>query len=240
MSRAPRFLGIVVGLLAGTIAALSFRGNPAKFDSQPSTGSSVINVEVEDAENSEPTLSDPGQRRSLRTLVQGAKQEENWLKEFELTERSGRQVTSQDLRGEPYVACFFFSTCPGTCTRQSSKMQLLQNKFRGKSIRFVSITVDPEIDTPDVLSEYADRFEADKDRWLFLTGRLDYIVRVGTEKFFLGGVEKRGHPDRFCLVNAEGDIVGAYTWKDLDEFEQLLAHMNELLTTPSTTRKTTN
>jgi protein SCO1/2 len=162
-------------------------------------------------------------------LVAGARKEEGWLKEFELTERSGKLVKSEDLRGEPYIACFFFSTCPGTCTRQSNRMQLLQNKFKGKPIRFVSISVDPEIDTPEVLQAYADKFQADKERWLFLTGPLDYIIKVGTEKFFLGGVEKRGHPDRFCLVNAEGDLVGSYVWLDQTEFDLLIDHANELL-----------
>jgi protein SCO1/2 len=146
-----------------------------------------------------------------------------------MTERSGRLVGSKELRGEPYIACFFFSTCPGTCTRQSNKMQLLQNKFKGRPIKFVSISVDPEIDTPAVLQEYAEKFQADPNRWLFLTSPIEYVVRVGTEKFFLAGVEKRGHPDRFCLVNAEGDLAGSYVWLDQEEFDQLMVHANELL-----------
>lgn len=108
-------------------------------------------------------------------------------------------------------------------------MQLLQSKFKNKPIRLVSISVDPEIDTPEVLSEYADKFQAIKDKWLFFTGPIDYIVRVGTEKFFLGGVEKRGHPDRFCLVNADGDLVGSYVWLEQQERDLLVAHANELL-----------
>ncbi|MEQ1828322.1 MAG: SCO family protein [Pirellula sp.] len=228
MSRAPRILGIVVGLLAGTIAALSMRGSANKSPPiEPSSKSSIAAVDDPDEFSPRTSTPEPGRRNSLKMLVEGAKKEDGWLKEFELTERSGKMVKSSDLRGEPYVACFFFTTCPGTCTRQSNKMQLLQNKYKGKPIKFVSITVDPEIDTPAALSEYADKFDADKNRWLFLTGSLDYIVRVGTEKFFLDHVEKRGHPDRFCLVNADGDIVGAYTWLDQEEFDQLLVHMNE-------------
>jgi len=236
MSRTTfRMLGIIAGVLAGTIAALLFRGplqSRGKTDSSLSSSArdNVIIVDVEEIDpESRVAPPDPGQRHELKRMVAESKKEEGWLKEFELVERSGRTIKSEDLRGEPYIACFFFSTCPGSCTRQSNQMQLLQSKFKDKPIKLVSITVDPEIDTPEVLTEYADRFQAHKDKWLFLTGPLDYVVRVGTEKFFLGGVEKRGHPDRFCLVNADGDIVGSYVWLDLEERELLKSHANELL-----------
>lgn len=233
MRKAPRVVGIIAGILAGTIAAVLVRGPSRKSDSasKPLTEQKVTLEVDDDGDEStrQPGPPDPGRRMIIKQLVEGAKKETGWLKEFELTERSGKTVKSEDLRGEPYVACFFFSTCPGTCTRQSNKMQLLQSKFRGKPIRFVSISVDPEIDTPEVLSEYAEKFQADKERWLFLTGPIETIVRVGTEKFFLSGVEKRGHPDRFCLVNADGDLVGSYVWLLQDEYEQLLEHINEVL-----------
>lgn len=111
-------------------------------------------------------------------------------------------------------------------------MRLLQSKFKGKPIKLVSISVDPDVDTPEVLSEYAKNFNADKDRWLFLTGPLDDVIKVGTEMFFLSGVERRGHPDRFCLVDAKGELVGSYVWLDPEEREQLVAHIEELLASP--------
>jgi protein SCO1 len=210
VSKIPRIAGVMIGILAGTIVAISFRGGAKPSLVAPDETDGVVQ-----------RAPDPGNRSTLRQLVEGAKKEENWLKEYELTERSGRTISSRDLHGEPYVACFFFSTCPGTCTRQSNKMQLLQNKFKGKPIKFVSISVDPEIDTPEVLAEYAERFGADQNQWLFFTGSMDYIIRVGTEKFF--------------LVNAEGDVVGAYSWQDIEEFEQLLNHIHEVLSIPSRT-----
>lgn len=229
-----RVFGIIVGILAGTIAALVTRNTFKNFSSvTKSKFEQSEKVADSDADSDEmPTRMeppDPGRRIELKRMVAEAKKEDGWLKEFELTERSGKSIQSQDLRGEPYIACFFFSTCPGTCTRQSNQMQLLQNKFKGKPIKFVSISVDPEIDTPDVLSEYADKFQANKDRWLFLTGDMGYIIRIGTEKFFLSGVEKRGHPDKFCLVDAQGDLVGSYSWQAQAERDLLTAHANELL-----------
>ncbi|MFM7931411.1 MAG: SCO family protein [Pirellula sp.] len=172
---------------------------------------------------------DPGKRLQLAQLLQAAKLEPNWTRSFELTERSGQTVRSEDLLGQPYVVCFFFSTCPGTCKRQSGEMRLLQSKFKDKPIRLVSISVDPDVDTPEALRAYAEGFNADPKQWLFLTGDLEKIIKVGSEMFFLAGVEKRGHPDQFCLVNAQGELVGAYLWKDSTEREQLVKHIEELL-----------
>ena len=230
-----RVLGIVAGILAGTIAALFFHSPSHPISNQVNDGRAATrNNEISvDADDDEPqqrkAIPDPGRRNEIKRLVAEAKKEDAWLKEFEFTERSGRTIKSEDLRGQPYIACFFFTTCPGTCTRQSNQMQLLQSKFKGKPIKLVSISVDPEIDTPEVLTAYAEKYQANKDRWLFLTGPIETIIRVGVEKFFLGRVEKRGHPDQFCLVNAEGDLVGSYVWLDQEERELLIAHANELL-----------
>ena len=233
-----RMLGVLLGLFAGTMAAwVSIQWKRARQQSainEVSIGSALEReadaVLGENQVDAPPP--DPGDRRKLLELRQAISSEPNWTRGFALTERSGRLVKSEELLGEPYVVCFFFSTCPGTCKRQSSEMRLLQSKFKGKPIRLVSISVDPEVDTPEALTEYANSFNADKDRWLFLTGALDDIIKVGTEMFFLPGVEKRGHPDRFCLVDAKGDLVGSYVWLDPDAREQLIAHIEELLGSP--------
>lgn len=232
-----RILGVAAGILLGTISAISFRAyrtsrssSMEKSAGNPLSSSNTLSDEDdEDAWDIKPPVADPGKRKALASLVASSKQEPKWLKGFEFEDQLGRKISSESLRGQPYVACFFFTTCKGSCPRQTSQMQLLQNKFKNKPIRFVSITVDPEIDTREVLAEYAESFQANPDRWYFLRGEMAYTQRVGVEKFFLDGVEKRGHPDRFCLVDAEGDIVGSYVWLDVDERELLLTHIAELV-----------
>ena len=150
-----------------------------------------------------------GERTANRTTVpkglpDGA--EEEWLTKFVLTERSGERVGSQELLGTPYVAGFFFSTCPTICVQQNSKVKELQQRFRGEAIRFLSISCDPEVDRPEVLQEYAQRFDADPKQWWFLTGEMNYIRRVGGEVFRLG-VVRRNHPEKFALMDAEGESV---------------------------------
>ena len=152
----------------------------------------------------------------------------NWPSEFELTERSGEAVSSDDLLGQPYVVSFFFSTCPSTCVQQNQKLQELQEEFKDQGVRFVAISVDPETDTPEKLREYAARFGADKDQWLFLTGDLISIRRIGEEVYQLP-VMKKFHAERFVLVDSKGQIEGYYSWPEKQQFEALRETIAEML-----------
>ncbi len=108
------------------------------------------------------------------------------LPEFSLTERNGRQVTLADLRGKVWIANFIYTHCTDTCPLQSARMARLQADLAAEvDLRLVSITVDPEADTPEVLAEYATRFGADPDRWLFLTGGKKALYALALEGFRL-------------------------------------------------------
>ncbi len=180
---------------------------------------------------------DPGQRQAIASMRSGLVNldSKEWLQSFDLTERSGDTIDSEQLKGAPYIASFFFSKCPGSCKQQNNQMRLLQEKYRDTPIRLVSISVDPEADTPEVLSEYANSFGADKNKWLFFTGDIKYISKVAGEVFFLGQVGLKGHPDRFCLVDADGKLVGKYNWHEETELEMLDKHVKELLAIKQTT-----
>jgi protein SCO1/2 len=111
--------------------------------------------------------------------------------DFALTERSGRQITLADLRGKAWIVNFFYTECPDTCPLQSAHMARLQDELAGEpDVRLVSISVDPEHDTPQVLAEYAARYGADPERWLFLTGPREAIYRLALDGFRLGVVER--------------------------------------------------
>lgn len=155
-------------------------------------------------------------------------EDEDWLSRFELTERSGKQVSSEDLLGQPYVVSFFFTTCPSICVQQNQKLQELQEEFEDRGVRFVAISCDPETDTPQQLREYAARFGADEDQWLFMTGDLTYIRRVGAEVFRLP-VDQKFHTERFVLVDRQGEIEGFYNWPEPRQFDKLKAKIREML-----------
>ncbi len=106
---------------------------------------------------------------------------------FSLIERSGTPVTRDDLMGTVWIVNFFYTHCPDTCPLQTANMAQLQRDLEDiRDLRLVSITVDPDRDTPPVLKEYADRYGADTARWLFLTGEKKAIYRLAREGFHLG------------------------------------------------------
>jgi cytochrome oxidase Cu insertion factor (SCO1/SenC/PrrC family) len=114
--------------------------------------------------------------------------------DFTLTERSGQPLRQQDLLGTVWIVAFIFTRCGEECPLISSRMARLQEVFAAEDdVRLVSITVDPEHDTPDVLARYAQNVGAHPQRWLFLTGDKTAIYRLAREGFHLGVVDPN-HP----------------------------------------------
>lgn len=155
--------------------------------------------------------------------------------EFSLTERSNRPVTRKDLDGQVWVADFIFTHCAGICPTMSSNMQKLQDRLP-KEVRLVSFTVDPYNDTPEILTEYAKRYNADPDRWLFLTGDEQAIQNLSVGGFKLaldptGGTEAEPitHSSRFVLVDRKGHIRGYYGTEEANTLDRIVADAKKLL-----------
>ncbi len=143
---------------------------------------------------------------------------------FRLVERSGRGITDADLAKRVSVVSFIFTHCPLSCPRISSVMKGLQGRLAGSDVQLVSLTVDPDRDTPAVLAEYARRFNADPARWWFLTGPKAEVVSLITDRFKVGlqatteadqqgGAEAFTHSDRLALVD-HGRVVGYFDSTD--------------------------
>lgn len=130
------------------------------------------------------------------------------LTEFELTERSGKPFRSLNMRGRVWVASYFFTTCPGQCIRLNSNIQVLSKLPDLKNVTWVSITCDPDTDTLEALRAYADRWQADPERWLFCRADLEYIQRVAKGmKVFLS---LKGHQDYAIVIDKQGKIRGIF------------------------------
>lgn len=145
------------------------------------------------------------------------------IPDFSLVDAEGRTVTRADLLGRPWVADLVFTGCSGICPRMTREMKLLQDQTGGlPDLRLVSISVDPENDTPERLLDYARRNGADASRWTFLTGDRATIWKVANEGMKLPAFEgdvSRGdeavvHSPRFVLVDREGRVRGAYDIRD--------------------------
>src|SRR5262245_13414902 len=91
--------------------------------------------------------------------------------EFTLTNQYGKPVSLADLRGHVWVADIIFTRCAGPCPIMTRQMKELQDALPAASAtRLVSLTTDPDYDSPQVLKTYSERFGADQQRWLYLTG----------------------------------------------------------------------
>ncbi len=157
-----------------------------------------------------------------------ANSKDPWLKEFTLTERSGKTVSSKDLEGQPYVTSFFFASCPAYCMQQNQKVAGVASEYGPKGVKFVSITVDPDNDTPAVLREYAHKLKADEKDWLFLTGDQRYIARVGAEMFQVVA-EKLTHSEKLVVSDKWGNIRGYYYWNNPAEMAEMRTMLDKLL-----------
>jgi protein SCO1/2/putative membrane protein len=176
-----------------------------------------------------PARTGPGLARAAQDLGDQSME----LGRFRFRERSGRTVTQDDLADRVWIGSFIFTRCPLSCPRISSVMKSLQEKLAGTSVLLVSLSVDPEHDTPPVLAEYAGRFGADPDRWWFLTGDQSSVYDLIQSKFKLtvmenpspdpaGSTESILHSDRLALVD-RGCVVGLFDSKEPAALEALVA-----------------
>lgn len=146
---------------------------------------------------------------------------------FRLTERSGKTLDRSDLDKKVWVADFIFTRCPGPCPLMSLRAQELLAQI--PLLTVVSFTSDPDYDTPEVLTGYADRYKADPDRWLFLTGAKEEINRIASE-FKFGRIDSPDmHTTRFVLVDRKGQIRGYYDSNDAEHLVRLNRDIRSLL-----------
>lgn len=146
---------------------------------------------------------------------------------FALTERSGRTVSLEDLKGRVWVADIIFTRCGGPCPFMSARAKTLTENF--KNLTVVSFTSDPAYDTPTVLQKYAARYKAPEDRWLFLTGPMEEINRVSEGLMFGRMGQPDMHSTRFTLIDSKSRIRGTYDSNDPEALARLDRDLRTLL-----------
>ncbi len=141
------------------------------------------------------------------------------ISDFTLTDQSGEDFGTAQLRGKVWIADLIFTSCPSICPVMSSQMANLHRRLDEPDVRFVSISVDPAVDTPEVLHAYAERYGADTSRWTFLTGTVEDVNRVVHLSFRLPMGERMDrddgtydilHTGRFLLIDRRGTMRGLY------------------------------
>lgn len=154
--------------------------------------------------------------------------------DFSLVSQEGKTFTSADVAGDIYVAHFFSTNCPTTCQKISSQLVRVQEAFETKpEVKIVSISAEPEIDSVEALQRYATTYGAKEDKWHFLTGEKQDILKLASKGYFLPeqevGQQGFTYSGKLVLVDKEGRIRGVYDGTDQKEVDRLKTEINVLL-----------
>lgn len=143
----------------------------------------------------------------------------NQLPDFTLVDQNGQAFDRQSLEGELWVADFIFTHCRSTCPRLTAHMQGLQTRLSDvPNAQFLSVSVDPRNDTPEVLKAYMTKNELSEANWRFVTGEEQAIRDIVLNGFKVGlaegddqpGAEAIMHANHFVLVDEEAQVRGYY------------------------------
>ena len=153
------------------------------------------------------------------------------IPEFEFTDSEDNLISRNDLKGKVWVADFIFTTCTMACPVMTGNMNLIHKAYKDDDqVRIVSISVYPEYDTPEVLKEYASRYNANTDRWHFLTGPEQNVKDVIKNGFKMGDYEDIiFHSEKFALIDQNGNIRGYYNGMKSEDVKTLKKDITILL-----------
>ena len=144
------------------------------------------------------------------------------LPDFTLTNQQGKVITLADLRGQVWVADIVFTRCAGPCPKMTQRMSQLQTVLPADAlVKLVTLTTDPDFDSPAVMRRYGERFGADFNRWMFLTGGKPQIRRLAVDGLKLVAIEKPAaeqtspedlfiHSTIFVVVDKQGRLRDAF------------------------------
>lgn len=159
--------------------------------------------------------------------------------DFSFRNEDGETFGSKELAGRPYLAAFMFTRCPSICPRLTKRMKEIDSavKKAGKKLQLVSVSVDPENDSPEVLTAFARKHGADVENWAFLTGDYKTIAKTSEEGFKIGlsGTIEAGKPhlgithgSHLILVDGSGKIRGYFRSSDDETVTDVVKALNRL------------
>lgn len=157
--------------------------------------------------------------------------------DFKFINQFGDEVTMANFEGDILVADFFFTTCPTICpimTKQMARLQWMLEDPAYDDVSFLSHTVNPSHDTPEVLLNYAEEEGADLERWTFVTGDQREIYTQGVNGYLLSAQEDVAapggflHSSMFVLLDRDRHIRGYYDGTSSKEVDDLVTDIKML------------
>jgi len=156
--------------------------------------------------------------------------------DFELINQNGDTITQDDYKDKIYVTDFFFTSCKTICPVMTDNMGVVQNEFlNNDDIKFLSLSVTPEIDSIPILKEYAIKKGVIDEKWNVTTGNKRHIYELARKSYFAvveqgdGGLQDFIHTPNFVLVDKKKQIRGIYDGTDDKEILRLIEDIKILV-----------
>jgi protein SCO1/2 len=161
---------------------------------------------------------------------------QHYIPEFAFTSQEGKTIGRAEMNGKITIVDFFFTSCPSICPVMSKEMQRVNDMFRDEpQVQIMSISIDPEYDTPAVLKDYAEEHQAIPGKWHFLSGPKTETYQLARCGFVIPTIDGNGvpddfvHTDKFILVDELGRIRGYYSGTNREEVDLLMLETKVLL-----------
>ncbi|WLR43670.1 SCO family protein [Bacillus carboniphilus] len=169
-------------------------------------------------------------------LLAGCGAGANQFEEYSFTNQDNETFELESLKGNVWVADFIFTNCDTVCPPMTAHMAKLQQKAKEQEVdvQFISFSVDPEVDSPAVLKEFAEKFDVDHANWSFLTGySQEEIGKFANEHFKTIAQKPKGedqviHQSYFYLVDQDGNVVNQYGGYSDTPYDEIIEDLKEL------------
>jgi protein SCO1/2 len=223
-------LGLIV-LVGITIAGII---NLNHYSDDPDSGSnrSEENIlRVYNPSDINPTLVDPS--------IQDVNRDHS-IADFSFQNQLGDTISLKDVEGKIFVTDFFFTTCGGICPKMTTQLQRVQSEFADdENFLILSHTVNPSVDSVATMLKYANRFEANPEKWWFLTGSKKELYIMARKSYLIvpdeadpnfehGGESDFLHTENFALIDPDGRIRGYYNGTEVGEVNELFKDVYDL------------
>lgn len=158
------------------------------------------------------------------------------MADFEFKTQDEDLLNSNDLKGDWWIANFMYTKCEAVCPITTDRMADIQKTMAESNLtpQIVSFSIDPSNDTPSILKEYANQYDADFESWSFLTGYDFETIKKLSEQTFKsslaqGAVGQMSHGVNFYLINPDGVIIKEYNGMNTDDLDILIDDLETVL-----------
>jgi protein SCO1/2 len=170
----------------------------------------------------------------LPFLGQATKQGKYKVPEFIGLTHNGDTITQQDLKGKPYIAEFFYVSCPSICPIVKSNLIKMYHEDGFHDLKFVSFTLAPEQDTPQVLKQYATDLEVLSNQWTFVNVNFEEIYKLANGYLIAALPERTSdgeipHDGRIVLIDENGHLRATCQATDIKEVEKFKSQVKNYL-----------